>query len=276
MFGRKKEEKVIVQEKPLTPKAVMAGSDEGSNVLIGDQNDPNRVVVMKQTYNGTPDKDFRFVVDESMVSKVYIEDEGYIDDTFEGSVQPSKYWEKKFIGKKVKDVSILSFSDKPFTIVTGCTIRVPGGNLDGTVRGSFKFKREDPRSIASLLVSTYAMEKTSLDVHYKYITAENFEKMLRTAFQDVIRMPMFVEKIYEDVDDIQNAILQKMRDTPFFIERSLDISEISVRFDRTEIEKLEDSEIKHRILLREVAMEKEVRQDAIEIAVAESEAFKTI
>ena len=275
MFGRKKKQ-VKTEEKPLTPKAVMAGSEEGSNVLVGDQNDPNRIVVMKQTYNGTPDKDFRFAVDESMVSKVYIEDVGYLDDTVEGSVQPSKYWDKKFIGKKAKDVSVLSFSDKPFTLVTGFTTRVPGGDLDGTVRGSFKFKKEDPRSIASLLVSTYAQEKDNLDVHYKYINAENFEMMLRTAFQDVIRMPMFVEKIYEDIDDIQDAILQKVKDTPFFIERSLDVSEISVRFDRTEVEKLEDSEVKHRILMRMAEMEKEQRQEAIELAKEESETFKEI
>lgn len=275
MFGRKKKA-AQKEEKPLTPKAVMAGSEEGSNVLVGDQNDPNRIVVMKQTYNGTPDKDFRFAVDESMVSKVYIEDVGYLDDTVEGSVQPSKYWDKKFIGKKAKDVSVLSFSDKPFTLVTGFTTRVPGGDLDGTVRGSFKFKKEDPRSIASLLVSTYAQEKDNLDVHYKYINAENFEMMLRTAFQDVIRMPMFVEKIYKDIDDIQDAILQKVKDTPFFIERSLDVSEISVRFDRTEVEKLEDSEVKHRILMRMAEMENEQRKDAIEMAKEESETFKTI
>lgn len=275
MFGKKKKQ-AQTEEKPLTPKAVMAGSDEGSNVLVGDQNDPNRIVVMKQTYNGTPDKDFRFAVDESMVSKVYIEDEGYLDDTVEGSVQPSKYWDKKFIGKKAKDVSVLSFSDKPFTLVTGFTTRVPGGDLDGTVRGSFKFKKEDPRSIASLLVSTYAQEKDNLDVHYKYINAENFEMMLRTAFQDVIRMPMFVEKIYKDIDDIQDAILQKVKDTPFFIERSLDVSEISVRFDRTEVEKLEDSEVKHKILMRMAEMEKEQRQEVIEMAKSESETFKEI
>ena len=276
MFGRKKDKKAKKEEVPLRPKAVMAGSDEGSNVIVGDQNDPTYIVVMKQSYNGIPDKDFRFIVDESMVSKVYIEDVGYLDDTVEGNVQPSKYWEKKFLGKKAKEVSVLSFSDKPFTIVTGATVRVPGGDLDGTVRGSFKFKKEDPRSIASLLMSTYAQEKDNLDVHYKYINAENFEMMIRTAFQDVIRMPMFAEKVYEDIDDIQNEILQKIKDTPFFIERSLDISEVSIRFDRTEIEKLGDTEVAHRIAMRHAEMEKEQRQEAIELAKEESETFKEI
>lgn len=274
MFGKKK--KVKEEEPVLKPKAVMAGSDEGSNVIVGDQNDPNRKVVQKLSYNGTPDKDFRFKVDESMVSKVYIEDEGYLDETVEISVQPSKYWEKKLFGSKPKNVSVLSFTDNPFTLVTGFTVRVPGGDLNGTVRGSFKFKKENPRAIASLLTSSYAKEKDNLDVHCRYITAEDFEMMLRTAFQDVIRKPMFVEKIYEDIDDIENEILQKLKDTPFFIERSLDASEVSIRFDRTEIEKLEDEEVRHRILLRQGEMEKELRESAIEQAKSESEKFETI
>lgn len=276
MFGRKKDKKIHVDEPIVRPQPVMAGSDEGSNVIVGDQNDPNRIVVMKQSFRGTPDKSFMFAVDESMVSKVYIEGVGYLEDTVEGGVQPSKYWTKRLFGLKAREVSVLSFSDKPFTIVTGATVRVPGGDLNGTIRGSFKFKKEDPRSIASLLVSTYAMEKDKLDVHYKYINAENFEMMLRTAFQDVVRMPMFVETIYKDIDDIQAAILQKVRDTPFFIERSLDISEISIRFDRTEVEKLEDDEVKHRILIRVAEMEKEARKGLIEMAKSESDTFKTI
>lgn len=274
MFGKKK--KTVETETPLRPKEVKAGSDEGSGVRVGDQNDPNRIVVMKQSYKGTPDKNFKFKVDESMVSKIYIEDEGYLDETVEINVQPSKYWEKGLIGKKPKDISVLSFSDAPFTIVSGFTTRVPGGDLNGTVRGSFKFKKEEPRSIASLLVSTYAQEKDKDNVHCKYITAENFEMMLRTAFLDVIRKPMFMETIYNNLEEVEDAILQKLKDTPFFIERSLDISEVSIRMDRTEVEKLEDSEVKHKILMRMAEMEKEARESAIELAKSESETFKEI
>ena len=274
MFGKKK--RVKEEETKLKPKAVMAGSDEGSNVIVGDQNDPNRKVVQKLSYNGIPEKDFKFRVDDSMVSKIYIDDVGYLDETVQIDVQPSKYWDKKFLGSKPKNVSVLSFTDNPFTLVSGFTVRVPGGDLNGTVRGSFKFKKENPRAIASLLTSSYSKEKDNLDVHCKYITAEDFEMMLRTAFQDVIRKPMFVEKIYQDIDDIEQEILQKLKDTPFFIERSLDASEISIRFDRTEIEKLEDEEVKHKILLRQGEMEKELRESAIEQAKQESETFKEI
>ncbi len=274
MFGKKK--KAVEEEKPLKPKAVMAGSDEGSNVIVGDQNDPNRKVVMKLSYKGIPDKDFRFKVDESMVSKVYLDDVGYLEDTVEVSVRPSDYWDKKLLGKKPKNVSVLSFSDNPFTIVTGTTIRVPGGDLDGTVRGSFRFKRENPRAIAALLTSSYAMEKDELDVHCRYINAENFEMMLRTAFQDVIRKPMFVETIYKDMDEIEDAILQKINDTPFFIERSLYASEVRFRFDRTEVEKLEDEEVKHKIMMRTAEMDKEFKEKAVELAKSESETFKEI
>lgn len=260
----------------LKPKEVTPGNDEGSGVRVGDQNDPNRIVVMKQFYKGTPDRDFKFKVDESMVSKIYIEDEGYLEETVDVNVQPSKYWEKGFFGNKSKNVSVLSFSDKPFTIVSGFTTRVPGGDLNGTVRASFKFKKEEPRSIASLLVSTYAQEKDEGNVHCRYITAENFEMMLRTAFLDVIRKPMFMEKIYTNLEEIEDEIFQKLRDTPFFVERSLDVSEVSIRAERTEIEKLEDSEVKHRILLRMAEMEKETRDSAIELAKSESETFKEI
>ena len=45
MFGKKK--KTVETETPLRPKEVKAGSDEGSGVRVGDQNDPNRIVVMK-------------------------------------------------------------------------------------------------------------------------------------------------------------------------------------------------------------------------------------
>ncbi len=275
MFGKKKSKDSDPAPKS-TPAPVKAGSEEGTSVLVGDQNDPNRKVVMKTSYVGTPDKDFRFTVDESLTSIVYTEEDGYIDEYINRSIQPSKYWEKKTFGMKKKDVSVLSFSEQPFTLVTGITFRVPGGDLDGTVRGSFKFVRGNPVSIASLLGSTYAEESTVYDVRRKYITAESLEKMLRTAFQDVIRVPLFKETIYSDLDDLQEDIKQKIMDTPFFFERSITVSEISVRPDRTEVEKLEDSEIKHKIMMRMMEMEAEVRKNAIESAKSESDQFKEI
>ena len=74
----------------------------------------------------------------------------------------------------------------------------------------------------------------------------------------------------------KKEILQKIKDTPFFVERSLDISEVNIRFDKTEIEKLGESEIAHKIKMRQAEMEKEQRQEAIELAKEESETFKEI
>ena len=274
MFGKKKKE--VKQEEPVKPKKVMAGSEDGINIGEGDHNDPNRKVVMKQSYVGIPDKDFKFKVDESMVSVVYTEDGGYLDEYKVGNVQPSDYWDKKFLGKKPKEVSILSFSDKPFTIGTGTTVRVPGGNIDGTIWGNFKFKKEDPRAIASLLLSTYAKEETKLDVRYQYITGESLEIMIRTAFQNVIRQDMFVEEVDKSLEDIEYAILQKVKDTPFFVERSIDVSQINIRFEQTEMEKLADKEVEHKVRMREAEMEKEYRDKAIDLAKSESESFKEI
>ncbi len=275
MFGKKKKNEAQ-EDKKVAPQPVMAGSDEGSNIFVGDQNDPNRIVLMKQWFVGKPEKDFRFPVDESMISVVYTEDTGYIEEYKTGSIRPADYWEKKFLGYKAKDVSVLSFSDMPFTIATGITFRVPGGDLNGTVRGSFKFMKGDPRAIASVLGSTYAQESAAYDVHRRFITAENLEKILRTAFQDVIRMPLFKETIYSDLDKLESEIRQKVKDTPFFFERSIDVSEISVRPDRTEVEKLEDTEVKHRIQMRLAEMEQETREQAIESAKADADNFKDI
>ena len=275
MFGKKKA-KETEPEMKAAPAPVMAGSDEGSNVLIGEQNDPNRIVVMKQSYVGTPDKDFRYTVDESLTSIVYTEEDGYIDEYLNRSIQPSKYWEKKLLGMKPRAVSVLSFSEQPFTIVTGITFRVPGGDLDGTVRGSFKFVRGNPRAIASMLGSTFAQESSVYDVRRKFITAEGLEKIIHSAFQDVIRTPLFKETIYSDLDDLQEAIKQKIQDTPFFFERSITVSEISVRPERTEVEKLADSEVKHKILMRMMEMEAEARKNAIDSAKSESDGFKEI
>lgn len=276
MFGKKKREEQPKIEEVKKPEAVYAGSDEGSNVIVGEQNDPNRVVVMKQSYVGTPDKDFRFPAYESLMSIVYTEDTGYIDEYLTGSVKPSRYWEKKTFGYKTVDVSVLSFSDQPFTIVTGITFRVPGGDLNGTIRGSFKFTKGNPRAIASMLGSTFAKETTTYNVRRKFITADCLENIIRTAFQDLIRGPLFKEKIYADLDELQDIILQKVKDTPFFFERSIDASEISIRPDRTEVEKLEDSEVKHKILMRMAQMEREARAEAIEMAKSEAETFKEI
>lgn len=276
MFGRKKKEEPQITEEVKKPQAVYAGSDEGSNVIVGEQNDPNRIVVMKQSYVGTPDRDFKFSVEEYLMSVVYTEDTGYIDEYLTDPVRPSKYWTKKLFGYKPVDVSVLSFSDQPFTIVTGITFRVPGGDLNGTVRGSFKFVKGNPRSIASMLGSTFAKESTELNVCRKYITAESLENIVRTALQDIIRGPLFKDTIYSDLDELQDVIVQKIKDTPFFFERSIDVSEISVRADRTEIEKLEDSEIKHKILMRENKMEIEARNDVIALAKTEAETFKDL
>ena len=275
MFGKKKAKETEPETKA-APAPVMAGSDEGPNVLIGEQNDPNRIVVMKQSYVGTPDKDFRYTVDESLTSIVYTEEDGYIDEYLNRSIQPSKYWEKKLLGMKPRAVSVLSFSEQPFTIVTGITFRVPGGDLDGTVRGSFKFVRGNPRAIASMLGSTFAQESSVYDVRRKFITAEGLEKIIHSAFQDVIRTPLFKETIYSDLDDLQEAIKQKIQDTPFFFERSITVSEISVRPERTEVEKLADSEVKHKILMRMMEMEAEARKNAIDSAKSESDGFKEI
>lgn len=275
MFGKKnKAEKE--PEQPSRPAPVKAGSDDVLGVSVGDHNDPNRIVVMRQSYIGIPEKDFKFRVDESMTSVAYIEGSGYVDEYIVGSVQPSKYWEKKILGTKPVEVSVLSFSDLPFTLVSGITFRVPGGTINGTVRGSFKFVKGNPRSIASLLGSSFAQEKVNYDVKRKYINAENFEQMIRTAFQDDVREPLFRETIYNDLDEVQNAIKQKIKDTPFFFERSIDVSEISVRPEATDVEKLQDEEVKHRIQMRMAEMDVENRQKAVELAKAESDQFKKI
>lgn len=275
MFGRKKKE-AKTEDKPITPQPVMAGSDEGSNILVGNQNNPRRMVVVKQTYNGTPDKDFRFAVDESMISRVYIEDVGYLDETVIGSVKPSKYWEKKTFGMKAKNVSVLSFSDKPFTIATGCTVRVPGGDINCTVRVSFKFKDEDPRAIAALLLSSFVKDTDRLDVHYKYITAEDFEKELRTELQDIIRGPMFTETVYANLEEIQPAILQRIKDTAFFVERSLDASEVYIRADKTGKEEIQVDKEKHENDMARMEMEKEARDKAVELAKSDSQTFEEL
>ena len=272
MFGKKKADK----DSAPGPKPVMAGSDAGNSVTVGDQNDPSRIVVLRQSYVGIPDKDFVFKVDESMTSVAYVEGTGYMDEYVIGSVQPSKYWEKKLIGARPVEVSVLSFSDLPFTIVSGITFRVPGGTLNGTVRGSFKFIKGNPRSIAVLLGSSYAKETTVYDVKKKYLNAEGLEMLIRTAFQDEVRDPLFKETIYNDLDEVHDAIRQRIKDTPFFFERSLDVSEISVRVDPTEVEKLEDLEVKHRIQQRLAEMEAENRRKAVDMAKAESEQFKKI
>ena len=124
--------------------------------------------------------------------------------------------------------------------------------------------------------STFAKESTELNVCRKYITAEALENIVRTALQDIIRGPLFKDTIYGDLDELQDVIVQKIKDTPFFFERSIDVSEISVRADRTEIEKLEDSEIKHKILMRENKMEIEARNDVIAMAKTEAETFKDL
>ena len=272
MFGKKKENKDV---KPM-PKPVQAGSDAGTNVTVGDQNDPNRIVIMRQSFMGTPDKDFVFKVDESMTSVAYVEGSGYRDEYVMGSIKPSKYWEKKLLSTKPVDVSVLSFSDLPFTIVSGITFRVPGGTLNGTVRGSYKFVKGNPRSISAILNSSHVQEKVIYDVKRKYMNAENFEMFIRTAFQDEVREPLFKETIYNDLDEVHEAIKKRIKDTPFFAERSIDVSEISVRVDPTEVEKLQDEEVKHRIQKRMAEMEAENRRQAIEMAKADSEQFKKI
>lgn len=247
MFGRMRGIEEDSSDKGSFPQPIRAGSDFGCDVLVGDHNDPGRIVVIKQTYLGTPDRDFRYTVDDSMISIVYSEESGYIDGYVYGSVQPSRYWEKNHFWSKPTEISALSFSDMPFTIVTGITFRVPGGDLDGTVRGSFKFIKGNPRCISSILNSSYAKESTVYNVNRRYVTAEDLGKMIRIAFQDVVREPLFRETIYDDLKGVQDAIMQRIRETPFFLDRSIDVSEISVRPERTQVEMLQDAEVRRRI-----------------------------
>ena len=233
MFGRKRKVEGDASGFDQRLQPVYTGNEEKCNVHVGNLNDSDRVIVMKQSYMGVPDRDFRFTVDDSMVSVVYSEDSGYIDEYVSGSVQPSKYWEKTRFRTKPVDISVLSFSDMPFTVVTGMSFKVPGGDLNGTVRSSFKFVKGNPRSISSILSSPYAEESTVYNVHRRFITAENLERIIRTAFQDIIRGPLFEDTEYASLDEIQDAIVQKIRDTPFFKERSIDITEVIISPENT-------------------------------------------
>ena len=228
MFGRKRKVEGDAPEHDQGLQPVKTGSGIGCKVPGGDLNDSDRVVVVRQSYMGVPDRDFRFTVDDSMISVVYSEDSGYADEYVDGSVQPSKYWEKTRFRTKPVDISVLSFSDIPFTVVTKMTFKVPGGDLNGTVRSSFKFVKSSPRSISSVLSSPYAEESTVYNVHRRFITAGNLERIIRTALLDAVEGPLFRDTEYGSLDEVQDAIIQRIRDTPFFKDRSIDVSEVSI------------------------------------------------
>ena len=140
------------------PSPVASGDPNGNSIVVGNHNSPNRKVINRQSYSGIPDKDFRFKVDDSMVSAIHIEGKGYLSNYVIGNVRPSDYWEKKALHTVKVPVSILSFSDIVFSIASPITFRASGGDVDATVFGDFRFKHENPRNISSILQSIHESE----------------------------------------------------------------------------------------------------------------------
>lgn len=257
------------------PAPVQSGDSYGNSIAVGDHNSPNRKVVIKQTYSGTPDKDFRFIVDDSMVSAIYVEGRGYLPDYIVGNVRPSDYWEKRMLHKAKSEVSVLSFSEIVFTIASPITYRASGGDVDATVFGDFRFRRGNPRSVSSLLQSSFAKKETEGSVERTYITAEGLEQIIRTGLQDIVRMPLFRDRVYSNLDNVSEAILELIRDSPFFTERCIESTQLDIKSERTEYEKLDDAEVNHAIGMRKMELDAEFeekkRQLSHESAVAEQE-----
>lgn len=239
------------------PAPVISGDRNGNSIVVGDHNSPNRKVVIRQTYSDIPDKDFRFKVDDSMVSAIHIEGKGYLSNYVLGNVKPSDYWEKKMLHAVKVPVSILSFSDMVFSIASPITFRASGGDVDATVFGDFRFKLENPRNISSILQSSYAQTETDGHVESVFITAEGLEQIIRTGLQDIVRKPLFRDRIYSSLDDVSESIIKLIGESPFFSERCIESTQLDVRPDRTEFEKLDDAEVLHAIDMRKIELDHE-------------------
>lgn len=239
------------------PSPVASGDPNGNSIVVGDHNSPNRKVINRQSYSGIPDKDFRFKVDDSMVSAIHIEGKGYLSNYVIGNVRPSDYWEKKALHTVKVPVSILSFSDIVFSIASPITFRASGGDVDATVFGDFRFKHENPRNISSILQSSYARTETDGHVESVFITAEGLEQIIRTGLQDIVRRPLFRDRVYSNFEDVSKSIIEMIVESPFFLERCIESTQLDVRPDRTEFEKLDDAEALHAIDMRKIELEHE-------------------
>ncbi len=240
-----------------SPSAVPSGNPHGNDIVVGDHNSPNRKVVIKQSYFGTPDSEFKYIVDDSMVSAVQVEGKGYLADYVVGNVRPSDYWDKKTFHTVKTEVSILSFSEIVFSIASPITFRASGGDVDATVFGDFRFTRGNPRNISSLLDGSFAKTETEGRVERVFITAEGLEQIIRTGIQDIVRKPLFRDRVYSDCEKVSDAILGLIRESPFFSERCLEATQLDVRPDRTEYEKLDDAEVMHSITMRRMELNAE-------------------
>ena len=239
------------------PAPVESGDKHGNSIVVGDHNSPNRKVIIRQSYSGIPDKDFRFKVDDSMVSVIHIEGRGYLSNYVVGNVRPSDYWEKKTLHTVKVPVSILSFSDIVFSIASPITFRASGGDVNATVFGDFRFKHENPRNISSILQSSYAKTETDDGLETVFITAEGLEQIIRTGLQDIVRRPLFRDRVYSSLEDVSESIIGMIRESPFFSERCIESTQLDVRPDRTEFEKLDDAEALHTIDMRKIELDHE-------------------
>ena len=242
------------------PAPVQSGDQYGNSIATGDHNSPNRKVIVKQTYSGIPDKEFKFIVDDSMVSAVHVEGKGYLSNYVVGNVKPSDYWEKKTLHTVKTEVSVLSFSDIVFSIASPITFRASGGDVDATVFGDFRFKRGDPRNISSILQSSFAKKETEGRVEKLFVTAEGLEQIIRTGLQDIVRKPLFRDRVYSDLEKVSEAILDLIHDSSFFSERCIESTQLDVRPNRTEYEKLDDAETMHAIEMRKIELDAEMTE----------------
>ena len=240
------------------PAPVTAGDEHGNDITVGNHNSPGRKVIIRQSYSGIPNKDFRFRVDDSMVSAVYAEGKGYLSDYVTGNVRPSDYWEKKLLRTVKTEISVLSFSDMVFSIASPITFRASGGDVDATVFGDFRFIRGNPRNISSILQGTYTEKENNGAVEIQYVTAEGLEQIIRAGLQDIVCRPLFRDRVYSDLEELSEIILEQMKSTPFFSERCIECTQLDVRPNRTEFEKLDDAEALHKIELRKIELDSEI------------------
>ena len=248
------------------PAPVQSGDQYGNSIAIGDHNSPNRKVIIKQTYSGIPDKEFKFIVDDSMVSAIHVEGKGYLSNYVVGNVRPSDYWEKKTLHTMKTEVSVLSFSDIVFSIASPITFRASGGDVDATVFGDFRFKRSDPRNISSILQSSFAMKETEGRVEKLFVTAEGLEQIIRAGLQDIVRKPLFRDRVYSDLEKVSEAVLDLIQGSSFFSERCIESTQLDVRPNRTEYEKLDDTETMHAIEMRKMELDAEMEEKKKDIS----------
>jgi len=248
--------------------------ESGKGVRIDTTFDSDVLVVTKMSYFGK-EKSYVFETKGYMVNwiksdGVYVESENGTPKQYAGDIRSNDF--KKGLFKKTPRLEMISFNRQPFEIAVGTTVRIAASEegkgdtpVDGTIRMFVKIKDDISKEMIESLLDNREAETEkdySHEMEVRIVDSGLVSKIVGEDIIDVTKGIISRDPLpYSRIDELQDELRDTLNAKDSFGHRGLELIKTYLRFERTALENLNNSEVKAELSSREQRIQADAEKD---------------